>query len=105
MRPASLLRRRWNSLAAEHDGAHTQRRLAQVRNLHVGFEGTHSTALIFAHDKFQVVVSWRENEASVVLHVFVAHLLRAIHRKLHGVALVADGKLAVRAYFADHVDR
>jgi len=88
-----------------HYGTHAQRCFAQVGNLHVGLEGAHSARLIFAHDKLQVVAAGREKKAGVVLHVFAAHLPRAIERELHGVALVAYGEFSVGAHFADDVDR
>src|SRR5260370_4269206 len=104
VRAANLFRAGRNALAAEHDGTHAQRRLAQIGNLHIGFEGPHAPALIFAHDKFQVIAPRREEKTGVVLHVLAADLLRAIQRELHGVALVPDGKLPVHAHLANDID-
>ncbi len=92
---------------AQHHRTHPQRRLAQIRHLHIRLERAHAPRLIFAHDKFQMIISGSKHKPGVVLHIFPPHLLRAVYRQLHRVAQLSDWHAAFLAdpHFANDVDR
>src|SRR5260370_19537726 len=90
--------------AAQYHRAHFQRRLAEVRDLHVRLGGTHPAWLILADDKLQVVAARSEYEARVVLHVLAADLLRGIHGQFHGVAQLPNTQLPAPESFPGDVD-
>ena len=71
--------------AAEHYGAHLQRRLAEVGDLHVHFESAHPAGLVLAHDELQVITVGSKHEAGVVLHVLAANLLGAVDGQFYPI--------------------
>ena len=102
---SALLAQEGNPLVRHHNRAQPHRRLAQVRNLNVGFKGAYAARLVLPHDKLQVKGARRQHEAGIVLHVLRAHLLALVHRELHRVAKMPDRHLPALAHFANDVDR
>ena len=89
----------------QHDGTHFQRRLLHLRQRDLGLEGAHLPGLVFAHDKFQAVLSRRQIEAGGVLNVFLPRLQSRIEIELDRLARLADGPLGLVDDRADDVQR
>src|SRR5271166_4741700 len=69
-------------LARHEDRTHLHWRRFEIRNDEIGFEGTCTSILIFAHHDLEVILAGWEVQTGIVLHVLALHLVAALTASL-----------------------
>ena len=77
----------------------------QIRNIQIRLKRAHPPRLILPHHKFHVILSRWQADPSVILHILLLHLRRAIYCQLHRIANPRHRMPLAIHHHANHIER